>query len=335
MTIHQKPILIQTSCLPEYYVGIDVSKDTLDLCLLHDDNSKPLLHRQLPNCATGWQAIIDLLSNYLIACVTLEATGGYERGIVLALQKATLPIAVVNPFIARRFAQGLGLLAKTDRIDAWMLAVYAQKANPRLKSLNLNKNPLLAELNARRRQLASMLVMETNRAKRIEDDKVKHRVQVHLNWLAREHDAIMVEIEAEISKDQKIGERFALLQTMKGIGKRVAAALVGELPELGHLNRGQIASLVGVAPVARDSGKLRGQRRIMGGRAWLRSQLYMAAVVAVRFNPVMKLYYQRKLKEGKSKKLVLVAVMRKMLITLNQMCKTGQPWYDKTTQPHS
>jgi len=332
MTIHQNTTSIQISRSHECHVGIDVCKDRLDLCLLYDDKSTPPFHRQFTNCATGWQAIIDLLSSHPVVCITLEATGGYERGIVRALQDAGQPIAVVNPFVARRFAQGLGLLAKTDRIDAWMLAVYAQKANPRLKSLNFNKNPLLAELNTRRRQLAQMMVMETNRLKRVEDDKVKRRVQVHLNWLAREQDAIMADIEAEIGRNEQTRKRFELLQTMKGIGKRVAAALIGDLPELGHLNRGQIAALVGLAPVARDSGRLRGKRRIKGGRAWLRSQIYMAAVVATRFNPAMKLYYQRKLKEGKPKKLVLVAVMRKMLLTLNQMCKTGQPWQDKTTQ---
>ena len=147
-------------------------------------------------------------------------------------------MAVVNPFVARRFAQGLGLLAKTDRIDAWMLAVYGQKANPRLKPLNLNKNLALAELNARRRQLSQMIIMETNRLKRIESEKIKHRVQMHLNWLAREHEAIMVDIETEIAKDEQNQQRFELLQTVKGIGKRVASALIGELPELGTSQSG-------------------------------------------------------------------------------------------------
>ena len=332
MTIHQKTALVQTSHSPKCFAGIDVSKDTLDLCLIFDDKSKPPLHRQFPNHTKGWRAVIARLTCHGIACIAIEATGGYERGIVLALQQSELPVAVVNPFTARRFAQGLGLLAKTDRIDAWMLAVYGQKANPRLKSLNLNKNLVLAELNARRRQLSQMMIMETNRLKRIEGEKVKHRVQMHLNWLGREHEAIMIDIEAEITNNEQSQQRFELLQTMKGIGKRVASALIGELPELGHLNRGQIASLVGVAPVARDSGKMRGQRRIMGGRAWLRSQLYMAALVATRFNATMKHYYKRKVDEGKPKKLVLVAVMRKMLITLNTMSKTGETWRDPAVQ---
>ncbi len=336
MTIHQKTTLVQISCqtshLSKCFVGIDVSKDTLDLCLIFDAKTKPPSHHQFSNCISGWRAVIAQLDCHGIACVAIEATGGYERGIVRTLQQNKLPVAVVNPFTARRFAQGLGLLAKTDRIDAWMLAVYAQKANPRLKTLNLNKNPVLAELNARRRQLSQMMIMETNRLKRIEGEKVKHRLQMHLNWLGREHEAIMADIETEIAKDEKSQQRFELLQTMKGIGKRVASALIGELPELGHLNRGQIASLVGVAPVARDSGKMRGQRRIMGGRAWLRSQLYMAALVATRFNVTMKRYYKRKVDEGKPKKLVLVAVMRKMLITLNTMCKTGEIWRDTAVQ---
>lgn len=262
----------------------------------------------------------------------MEATGGYEQGISQFLQKMDLPVAIVNPFVTRRFAQGLGLLAKTDRIDAWMLAVYGQKANPRIKPLALNKNTRLSELNARRRQLSQMMVQEQNRSKRMTDKLLCRRMQVHLNWLKREYDQLVEAIEAEVMSDFKTAQQFKLLQTMKGVGKRVAAALVGELPELGHLNRGQIASLVGVAPVNRDSGKLRGQRRIMGGRTWLRSQLYMAAVVASRFNYTMKNYYTRKLKEGKPKKLVLVAIMRKMLITLNQMCKTGEPYREQNTQ---
>jgi transposase len=334
MNIHQNPNQIQTpsSTHPLSFVGIDVAKAKLDLCLIHDDASKPPLHRQFDNSPQGFQAIIDLLAKYRIACITLEATGGYERKLGLALQVANLPIAIVNPFVARRFAQGLGLLAKTDKIDAWMLAIYAQKAEPRLKSAGLHKNLRLAELNARRRQLAQMMVMEQNRLKRMEDVKLKRRLQVHLNWLKREHDELMADIEAEIACDKHTSQRFELLQTMKGVGKRVAAALIGELPELGHLNRGEIAALVGVAPMARDSGKLRGHRHIMGGRAWLRSQVYMAAVVAVRFNATMKAYYTRKVKEGKPKKLVIVAVMRKIIITLNQMCKTGETWRDPNQQ---
>lgn len=312
------------------FVGIDVAKARLDLCLINEVGNTLLLHRQFDNTPQGWKAIIELLEPHQIACITLEATGGYEQGVARFLQAVDLSVAIVNPFTARRFAQGLGLLAKTDKIDAWMLAVYAQKASPRLKSHQLHKNERLAELNCRRRQLAQMMVMEQNRLKRIEDAPLKRRCQVHLNWLKREQDNLMNEIEAEITSDPSTSARFELLQTMKGIGKRVAAALVGELPELGHLNRGEIASLVGVAPITRDSGSHRGQRRIFGGRAWLRSQLYMAAVVATRFNPVIKAYYTRKVKEGKPKKLVLVAVMRKIIITLNTMVKSEQKWKDAT-----
>ena len=329
MTIHHFTKPEQT---PMAFIGIDVSKTTLDLCLINEKSQTSPLHCQFDNSTAGWKQIVELLDGQHVSCITLEATGGYEQGISEFLQKMGLPVAVVNPFVARRFAQGLGLLAKTDKIDAWMLAVYGQKANPRLKPLALNKNTRLSELNRRRRQISQMMVQEQNRLKRMVDKKLAHRLQIHLNWLKREYDDVMHQIEAEIIRDHQSARRYELLQTMAGIGPRVAAALVGELPELGHLNRGQIASLVGVAPVNRDSGKLRGQRRIMGGRAWLRSQLYMAAVVATRFNQTMKTYYQRKLKEGKAKKLVLVAVMRKMLITLNQMCKTGEPWRDQNNQ---
>lgn len=336
MSIHQNLHDLQTSLSssrPEAcFVGIDIAKAKLDLCLITDARSSHPLHRQFDNTSKGWRAIISLLEQYKTACIVLEATGGYERQLLMHLQVANLPVAIVNPFVTRRFAQGLGLFAKTDRIDAWMLAVYAQKANPRPKQPRLCKNNRLAELNARRRHLSQMMVMEQNRLNRMEDAKLRRRLQVHLNWLNREQDSLMVEIEQQIASDVEAAKRYELLQTMKGIGKRVAAALVGELPELGHLNRREIAALAGVAPMARDSGKMRGQRRIIGGRAWLRSQLYMAAVVAIRFNQTMKTYYTRKLKEGKPKKLILVAVMRKMLITLNQMVKTGEPYRDQNHQ---
>jgi transposase len=327
--IHQNISSRQT---PFSHVGIDVSKAYLDLCLIVGDANQQQLHRQFSNTPSGFRQIIGLLENYTVKTVVLEATGGYERAIRDALQAAQFPVAIVNPLTARRFAQGIGLLAKTDKIDAFMLAVYAHKAAPRIKPLMFNKNPTLSELNDRRRQLSQMIIMENNRIKQLRDAKLKRRTNVHLRWLQRELDDVMGDIEAQIAKTQTTKTRYDLLQTMKGIGKKVAASLIGELPELGHLNRGQIAALVGVAPMARDSGKMRGQRRIMGGRSWLRSQLYMAAIVAIRFNRPMKVFYENKLKQGKPKKVILVAVMRKMLITLNQMCKTGETWRDTTVQ---
>jgi len=326
--LHQNNRRAQNHNHPDCHVGIDVSKDTLDVCLLSAGDNP--LHRRFANAPDGWQALVTLLERQPVKAIVLEATGGYERDIVRVLQLANLPVAVVNPFIARRFAQGLGLMVKTDKVDAFMLAVHAQKANLRFKSLNLNKNVRLSELNTRRRQLARMLVMETNRIKQLSDAWLVRRAQCHLDWLKREHDELMEEIRVEINRDAQMKQRYDLVTSMKGVGHRVAAALMAELPELGHLNRGQIASLVGVAPFNRDSGRMRGQRRIFGGRAWLRSQLYMAAVVASRFNPAMSQFYKAKLKQAKPKKLILTAIMRKMLITLNSMVKRNEKWHDAT-----
>ena len=327
--IHPNPASLQS---PSAWIGIDVSKAWLDLCLIGDGIGPSPLRRRFANTPEGLNEIIALACAHPVRVIVLEATGGYEQALVGALLAQGLPVAVVNPLVARRFAQGLGLLAKTDRIDAFMLAVHGQKANPRIKSLTTQKNMALAELNDRRRQLGQMIVMETNRMRAMTDAKLRRRCQVHITWLRREQDDVMTSIKAEIARDKATSQRYALLQTMKGVGARIAASLIGELSELGQLNRGQIAALVGVAPMAHDSGAMRGVRRIKGGRSWLRSQLYMAALVAIRFNPAMKAYHDRLKQKGKPAKVILIAVIRKMLVILNQMCRTGQPWRDTNVQ---
>ncbi|MCY0096222.1 IS110 family transposase [Hoeflea ulvae] len=327
--LHPNTASFQT---PSAWIGIDVSKAWLDLCLIGDGTDQTPLRDRFANTPKGLEQIVRLSSKYPVRAIVLEATGGYEQALAIALAENGLPVAVVNPLVARRFAQGLGLLAKTDKIDAFMLALHGQKANPRVKSLAQQKNSALAGLNDRRRQLAKMIVMETNRMQAMSDARLKRRCQVHINWLRREQNDVMTDIQTEIARDDTLKQRFTLLQSMKGIGPKVAASLVGELPELGELNRGQIAALVGVAPMAHDSGALRGVRRIKGGRSWLRSQLYMAAIVAIRFNPAMKAYHDKLKKKGKPGKVVLIAVIRKMLIILNQMCKSGQPWRDTNAQ---
>ncbi len=189
---------------------------------------------------------------------------------------------------------------------------------------------MLSDLNARRRQLSQNVTAEQNRLQRADVAFIKRRIKAHLTFLTKELELVMAEIAFEIAKSEVSNQRNQLLQSMPGIGVKIAAALIGDLPELGQLNRGQIASLVGVAPMARESGGWKGQRFIRGGRSWLRSQLYMAALVATRFNPVMREFYQKKVGAGQPKKKALVAVMRKMLITLNSMCKTGELWKQKT-----
>lgn len=305
------------------YLGVDVSKDRLDLCLKSQGNTFTF------ESGTSPQACVKLalaLSKLPLVTITVEATGGYERAFIEACLAASLPVALVNPRKARSFAIGLGWLAKTDKLDALMLAEYGRLAEPRLLKAKTLKDQGLVELCRRRKQLGEEIVAEKNRLRLARQAYVVRRLKAHLTFLENELKTISKEIEKEIASRAEHQDRFALMQTMPGVGKRVAATLIADLPELGQLNRRQLAALAGIAPMNQDSGKHRGVRRIRGGRAWLRSQLYMAAVVATRFNPAMKAFYERKVATGKQKKKALVAVMRKMLLILNQMIKTRQPW---------
>lgn len=307
------------------YLGVDVSKDRLDLCLKHQSTTRSFESKTSP---VALRELGKELAKLPLAIITVEATGGYERAFVEVCLDQGLPIALVNPRKARAFAIGLGWLAKTDKLDALMLADYGRLAEPRLLEAKTLKDQKLVELCRRRKQLGHEIVAEKNRLRLASHSYVVRRLKAHLTFLENDLNAISAEIEKEIARKAEHQERFELMQSMPGIGRRVAATLIADLPELGQLNRRQLAALAGIAPMNQDSGKHRGVRRIRGGRAWLRSQLYMAAVVAVRFNAPMKAFYARKVTEGKQKKKALVAVMRKMLLILNQMIKTGQPWRD-------
>ena len=313
------------------HLGVDVSKDRLDLCLLSEGKS---LAFECRNEGKALKVMLAKLAAELgtlsLSRIVVEATGGYERAFVEACLAQALPIAVVNPRKARAFAIGVGWLAKTDKIDARMLADYGRLAEPRLLHAKTLKNQGLVDLCRRRKQLGEKIVAEKSRLRLAVYPYVVRRLKAHLTFLTAELKNISKEIEREIASNEDERDRFELMQTMPGIGKRVAATLIADLPELGHLNRRQLAALAGIAPMNQDSGKHRGVRRIRGGRAWLRSQLYMAAVVASRFNPPMKALYARLVVQGKQKKKALVAVMRKMLLILNQMVKTGEVWRDTT-----
>lgn len=306
------------------WIGLDVAKAVLDGVVRPTGEVV-----QFANDAAGHAALLAWATPLAPTALVLEATGGYERAAVLALAAAGLPVVVVNPRQVRDFARSTGQLAKTDRLDAAMLALFAERVQPAPRPLTDEATAELAELITRRQQLLAMLTMEKNRLPQVRT-RVRRDVQAHITWLERRvaetDDDLRQAIEA--SPVWRVQEQ--LLQSVPGIGPVVSRTLLALLPELGQLNRKEIAALVGVAPLARDSGQWRGRRVIWGGRAAVRRVLYMAALVASRRNPVLKALYTRLVAAGKAKKVALVACMRKLLTILNAMLHTGTPWVAAT-----
>jgi transposase len=303
------------------WIGLDVAKAVLDGVVRPTGEVV-----QFANDAAGHAALIAWATPLAPTALVLEATGGYERAVVLALAAVGLPVVVVNPRQVRDFARSTGQLAKTDRLDAAMLALFAERVQPVRRPLTDEATAELAELITRRQQLLAMLTMEKNRLPQTRT-RVRRDVQAHITWLERRvaetDDDLRQAIEA--SPVWRVQEQ--LLQSVPGIGPVVSRTLLALLPELGQLNRKEIAALVGVAPLARDSGQWRGRRVIWGGRAAVRRVLYMAALVASRRNPVLKALYTRLVAAGKAKKVALVACMRKLLTILNAILHTGTPWH--------
>ena len=303
------------------FVGIDVAEATFEIAC------RP--------AAAGWQAIsndeagISALTERLQSLgptlVVLEATGGIELALVAQLGAAGLPVVVVNPRQVRDFARATGRLAKTDRIDAEILAQFAEAVRPVLRPLPDAAAQELSALLTRRRQLLDMLTAERNRLRRALK-RVRPRIEDHIEWLERQLDDLDHDLAELIHSSPLWREKEDLLRTAPGVGPVVASTLVAALPELGSLNRKEIAALVGVAPLNRDSGTLRGRRTVWGGRSQVRAVLYMAALASVRFNPAIKSFYQRLLAAGKPKKVALVACMRKLLTILNAMLCHSTPW---------
>jgi transposase len=304
-------------------VGIDVSKDRLDVACLPVDSRSPA---SVTNNAEGHRKLITWLNDLLPHLIILEATGGYERLLVASLGAARLPVVVANPRQVRRFAQAIGVLAKTDAIDAMVLAQFGQKMDPPVRELPNAEARALEALVARRRQLIGLRTAEKNRLKQAANKRIKSSIQAVIKTLELQIKAIENEIDQRIRKSPAWKERNDLLKSVPGIGDVTARTLVADLPELGSLSRQAIAALVGVAPMNRDSGQMRGKRMIWGGRAHVRSALYMAAVSAIRANPVCQALYERLVASGKAKKLALVAVMRKLLVTINAMIRNREPW---------
>ncbi len=303
------------------FVGVDVSEARLDVCLL-PDGARAEFSRDRRGIARllAWLACQERL------LVVVEATGGLERSLTVALEQAAIAVAVVNPRQTRDFARAAGLLAKTDRLDAYALALYAERLCPAPRPPRAAADHALAALVLRRRQLAQLLEAEHNRARRSEDPVVLASIEAHLGWLKTALAELENQIDGHLARHPVWQERAALLASVPGVGKVTVATLLALLPELGQLDRRAIAALVGVAPFARDSGLMKGRRTIWGGRAPVRAVLYMAALVAVRHNPILRAFYQRLVAAGKAKKLALTAAMRKLLVILNAMLRDRQPW---------
>jgi len=304
-----------------WVVGIDVSKHHLDIAILPTGEIF-----RAPNDADGHQRLIARLAEVEVERIALEATGGYERAAAIALTDAGLPVAVVNPRQTRGFAQALGKLAKTDRIDAITLARFAHALKPHVRPLPTPAQRELAELTARRRHLVSMIGSEQQRLCAARSAAVKSSVTATLTYLRRQRADIDRALLAAIELDPAWRARSELLKSAPGIGPVTALTLLAELPELGQLNAKQIAALVGLAPVNRDSGAKRGQRHIRGGRARIRKVLYMATLTAVQHNPTLQAFHHRQLANGKPFKVALTASMRKLLVTLNAMTRHQQTW---------
>ena len=306
------------------FVGIDVSKAQLDVAV------RPTGKRwTLPYDQTGIEGLIPQIVDLEPALVLLEATGGLEPPLVAALAAAALPVVVVNPRQVRDFAKATGTLAKTDTLDAGVLAHFADAVRPEVRPLKDAETQVLNSLTARRRQVMTMLVSEKNRLGTA-IGAVSPRIEAHIAWLEQELSDLDKGLRQTLRRSPVWREKDDLLRTVPGVGEQISLTLLANLPELGTLNRRQIAALVGVAPYNRDSGALRGKRAVWGGRSRLRAVLYMGALVASRHNPAIRDFYQRLLAGGKPKKVALVASMRKLLVILNGMLKHGSPWCDMT-----
>ena len=309
----------------ELYAGIDVSKRRLDTALRPTDE-----HFGLPNDPAGIDTLVGRLSEAGARpkLVVLEATGGFERAVAAALAAAAIPVAIVNPRQARDFARATGKLAKTDRIDAEVLARFAEAVRPAVKALPNEEAREFAAILARRRQIVEMLTAEKNRLGATASRPVKKRIEAHIKWLEKELTRTDGDLDGAIRESPTWRENEALLRGVPGVGPVLARTLMAELPELGggELTPKQLAALVGVAPLNRDSGTLRGRRTVWGGRERVREALYMGALVATRFNPTIKEFYERLVGAGKPKKVALVACMRKLLTILNAILKHRTPW---------
>ena len=303
------------------HVGIDVCKARLDVALLPSGETFTV-----PNDEDGIGTLIEKLIEVRPTLVVLEATGGLQRPLVAALFASEIASAVVNPRQARDFAKAIGRLAKTDKIDASVLARFAEAVRPAPKAPPGAEALEFQAILARRRQLIHMMVAEKNRLTASASRKVRSRLEAHIRWLEKELARVDRDLEEAIEESPTFKENEALLRSVPGVGPVLCRTLLAELPELGSLSPRELSALVGVAPLNRDSGSFRGRRGVWGGRARVREALYMAALIASRHNPTIEEFYGRLVAAGKPKKVALVACMRKLLTILNAMMRDRTPW---------
>ena len=305
------------------YVGVDVAKAQLDVAVRPSGDKWDVSHDE-----AGVRQLASRLKALEPVMVLLEASGGLELPLVAALAAEAVPVVVVNPRQVRDFARATGKLAKTDALDAAVLAHFAEVVKPPVRPLRDTETQVLASLVARRHQVMTMLVSEKNRLRSDAAAAVRTRIEAHIAWLERELD----DLDKNLRQSPVWRDKDDLLRTVPGVGEQVSITLLAYLPELGILDRRQIAALVGVAPFNRDSSTLRGKRTVWGGGANVRAALYMGALVASRCNPIIRDFYQRLLTAGKPKKLALTACMRKLLVILNSMLKHRSPWCSLRTR---
>jgi transposase len=302
-------------------VGVDVSKDRLDVHLRPSGEAFAVARD-----GRGLENLVERLAALDVSLIVLEATGGFETTAAAALAGAGLPLAVVNPRQIRDFARALGKLAKTDAIDAEVIALFAEKIRPEARPVATPHAQRLGELVARRRQVVEMIGMEANRRRRAADKRLTKKIDRHIAFLEKELTDVDVDIDAGLRASPAWRETEDLLTSVPGVGPVTARTLIAELPELGVLDRRKLAALVGVAPFNRDSGAWRGHRMIGGGRTSVRNVLYMAALAATRCNPVIKDAYQRLIQRGRPKKVAIIACLRQLLTILNAIVRTKKQW---------
>ena len=307
--------------LERVYIGIDVSGDYLDFATTSADSVS-----RFDNTDNGVKKLVRFARKFHPERVILEATGGLEKKVAYALVSAGIDVSCVNPRQTRDFARAMGILAKTDSIDARGLAKFGKQMNLESRPLKGEELERITALNMRREQLIRMITAEKNRLWRVCDGFIIRSISTHIEQMENEVKVVEQELDAQIDGNDEMRQKRDLLKTFKGIGAATSAKLVTSMPELGKLNNKQVASLVGLAPFNCDSGKRHGYRRIQGGRGGVRNALYLATLSAMRYNSVISNFYQRLLANGKKKKLAMVACMRKMIVILNAMMRKKQPY---------
>jgi transposase len=308
------------------YVGIDVAKDSMEVTV-HEGKE----HWNYANDESGLAKLVTKMKKLSPNLIVLEATGGYEITIAAEIQSNGFPVAVVNPRHIRDFAKSVGILAKTDILDARVIARFAATVQPPSRVLPESETQELGAIIMRRKQMIAMLTAEKNRLQQA-NQAVKERIQIHITWLKQELDDINKEMNKMVQNNEEWKEKDEIIQSVPGVGPNLSFTLLADFPELGTLNRKQTAALSGIAPFNRDSGTLRGKRTIWGGRDIVRTATYMSAFVAIRYNPLLKCFFQRLVAAGKPYKVAIVACMRKLLCILNAMLKNRTTWNYRDTQ---